>query len=96
MDEVNQYILCPNCGANHIEAEGYVTLQLFSDNGSLCIAEMSKAGWTGDSEVFCNECGWVGIVSDAVVAETPKGCLAVNKGVNQNEPLSIGRREELS
>lgn len=79
MDE-NEYIACPTCGANDIEVAGYVTLKLFSDNGSICVAETSKAGWSGDSEAFCVQCGWTGKTSEATYTEAPDGCLAVNKG----------------
>ena len=79
MDE-NQYIMCPICGSKEIEAAGYVTLKLFSDNGSIMVGDISKAGWNADSEASCNYCNWQGKVEDAIFTDAPDGCLAVNKG----------------
>lgn len=76
-------LICPTCGSKtQIEIYGSVWVRAHIDGGCVAISdETSKIVWSKGSEAACTECGWQGILSDAIVTlPAPDGCLMVNAG----------------
>ena len=81
LDDVDEFILCPRCGVNEIEAQGEIGIKLYDDNGTIAILEEGKVHWSGLSDAVCRSCGWQGKVGDAIIHQAPEGCLTVNQGI---------------
>ena len=83
MDEDMLDLICPTCGSKtEIEVYGSVWVRAHICDGYVAISdETSKVVWSKNSEASCMECGWSGILSDAIVTlPAPDGCLTVNAG----------------